>query len=158
MIAHLPVLRTGRFSKALPGDLSQPGCQLTRAVKRRKGRFRGRTGWVRAQPLWFRAYPRARVFETEKRARTKVPAKCLTCGRMCAHPLLSTRPTPESSWKGGWLRGMDSNHDSRLQGPMGCHWTTGEGGEMLTTPSTASPPGPSCRIRCVRRRCPARFG
>jgi hypothetical protein len=29
---------------------------------------------------------------------------------------------------------------------------------MLTTPSTGSPPGPSCRSRCARRRCPARFG
>jgi len=29
---------------------------------------------------------------------------------------------------------------------------------MLTTPSTASPPAPSCPSRCVRRRCPARSG
>ena len=95
-----------RVRKCKLGDLSQPGCQLTQAVKRRRERIRGRTGGVRPQPSWLRAHPGARVFETEKRNRTKIPAKCLTWRRPSTQPLLSTKPRPESSRKGVWLPKM----------------------------------------------------
>ena len=29
---------------------------------------------------------------------------------------------------GGWIPGMDSNHDSQIQSLLSCHWTTGEFG------------------------------